>query len=226
MTGAGGALPSRLHRDEAVVALPVAHITGFTALLGLAAAGVPVHYFPRFRAERGARRDRAAPRHHVHRRAGDVPADGRGGRIRPRPEERAGVGVGRRRDARGPGRSASGRWARARRSRSSGHVGEALFVEGYGMVELGGGVALKVGLEPRRRSPATASGSSTTTVARSALGQVGELWVQGPGTLPRLLRRREGDGRRADARRLGAHRRPRPARASATPCSSRAGRRT
>ena len=26
-----------------------------------------------------------------------------------------------------------------------GHVGDALFVEGYGMVELGGGVALKVG---------------------------------------------------------------------------------
>ena len=72
--------PSGLRHDEAVVALPVAHIYGFTALLGLAAAGVPVHYLPRFRARRRARRDRAAPSDDVRRGAGDVPAHGRGGR--------------------------------------------------------------------------------------------------------------------------------------------------
>ena len=41
--------PRRLHRDEAVVGLPVAHIMGFVVLLSLAAAGVPVYFLPRFR---------------------------------------------------------------------------------------------------------------------------------------------------------------------------------
>ena len=43
--------PSGLRRDEAVVALPVAHIMGFASLLGLAAAGVPAFVLPSFRAE-------------------------------------------------------------------------------------------------------------------------------------------------------------------------------
>ena len=41
MTGSAALLPSQLHRDEAVVALPVAHIIGFAALLGLAAPACP-----------------------------------------------------------------------------------------------------------------------------------------------------------------------------------------
>src|SRR5688500_10642175 len=40
--------PSSLRRDEAVVALPVAHIMGFVALLGLAFAGIPVYELPKF----------------------------------------------------------------------------------------------------------------------------------------------------------------------------------
>jgi len=42
--------PSRVHRDEAVVALPVAHIMGFSVLLALALAGVPIYFLPRFAA--------------------------------------------------------------------------------------------------------------------------------------------------------------------------------
>ncbi len=63
-----------------------------------------------------------------------------------------------------------------------GHVGDALFVEGYGMVELGGGVALKVGpnlvaLPGYRFRVVDDNGREV------AVGQIGELWVRGPGTL-------------------------------------------
>ena len=40
--------PALLHRDEAVVALPVAHIMGWAVLTGLASAGIPAYVMPRF----------------------------------------------------------------------------------------------------------------------------------------------------------------------------------
>jgi acyl-coenzyme A synthetase/AMP-(fatty) acid ligase len=43
--------PSGLRRDEAVLSLPVAHIMGFATLLGLAGAGIPAWFLPTFRAE-------------------------------------------------------------------------------------------------------------------------------------------------------------------------------
>ena len=43
--------PSGLRRDEAVLSLPVAHIMGFASLLGLAGAGIPAYFLPSFRAE-------------------------------------------------------------------------------------------------------------------------------------------------------------------------------
>jgi long-chain acyl-CoA synthetase len=43
--------PSGLRRDEAVLSLPVAHIMGFASLLGLAGAGIPAFLLPTFRAE-------------------------------------------------------------------------------------------------------------------------------------------------------------------------------
>jgi long-chain acyl-CoA synthetase len=43
--------PSGLRRDEAVLSLPVAHIMGFASLLGLAGAGIPAWFLPTFRAE-------------------------------------------------------------------------------------------------------------------------------------------------------------------------------
>jgi long-chain acyl-CoA synthetase len=43
--------PSGLRRDEAVLSLPVAHIMGFAALLGLAGAGIPAWFLPTFRAD-------------------------------------------------------------------------------------------------------------------------------------------------------------------------------
>ncbi len=68
-----------------------------------------------------------------------------------------------------------------------GSVGGALFVEGYGMVELGGGVALKVSppLMPSMLVPLP--GYRFRVVdddgREVSLGQVGELHVRGPGTL-------------------------------------------
>ena len=53
-------------RDEAVVALPVAHIMGFAVLLGLACSGMPA-YFLAASARRRARRHRAAARHDLRR---------------------------------------------------------------------------------------------------------------------------------------------------------------
>ena len=46
--GPGVLWPAALHRDEAVIGLPVAHIMGFVVLAGLAVAGVPVHMLPKF----------------------------------------------------------------------------------------------------------------------------------------------------------------------------------
>jgi long-chain acyl-CoA synthetase len=173
--------PSGLRHDEAVVALPVAHIYGFTALLGLAAAGVPVHYLSRFRADdvldaieqRRATMFLGVPAmYRLMAEAGASARDLRSVRVWASgadvmPEDLA---------------------ARFRHMGASaslpvvGHVGDALFVEGYGMVELGGGVALKVGpnlvaLPGYRFRVVDDDGREV------ALGQVGELWVRGPGTL-------------------------------------------
>jgi long-chain acyl-CoA synthetase len=43
--------PSGLRRDEAVLSLPVSHIMGFATLLGIAGAGIPAWFLPTFRAE-------------------------------------------------------------------------------------------------------------------------------------------------------------------------------
>ena len=181
LTGAAALLPNGLHRDEAVVALPVAHIYGFTALLGLAAGGVPVHYFPRFRPtevldaieQRRATMFMGVPA--MYRLMAEAGADDR--------------------DLKSIRLWASGADVmpddlaqRFRKMGASatlpmiGSLGEAIFVEGYGMVELGGGVALKVGSNlvalPGYRFRVV--GDEGREVA---VGQVGELWVKGPGTL-------------------------------------------
>ncbi|MHB1923833.1 MAG: class I adenylate-forming enzyme family protein, partial [Acidimicrobiales bacterium] len=71
-------------------------------------------------------------------------------------------------------------------------VGEAAFVEGYGMVETGGGVALKMSLPWLRLLPGDSVGvpmppNRLRVVGEDGkdvpAGQVGELWVKGPGLL-------------------------------------------
>ncbi len=173
--------PNDLRRDEAVVALPVAHIYGFTALLGMAAAGVPVHYFPRFRAaevldaieQRRATMFMGVPAmYRLLFEAGAEERDLKSIRLWA-----AGADV--------MPEDLAQRFQKMGASATLpvvGSLGEALFVEGYGMVELGGGVALKVGPNlvalPGYHFRVVDDGGRAVPV-----GQIGELWVKGPGTL-------------------------------------------
>ena len=102
--------------------------------------------------------------------------------------------------------------------------GEAVFVEGYGMVEIGGGVAAKVSppmlgrglgvVAGHARCPATVQGGRRRRRRGPPRAWSASCSVKGPGRHPRLLGRRRGHRGHAHRRRLAAHRRPRPARAA------------
>ena len=98
-----------------------------------------------------------------------------------------------------------------------GPVGEATFLEGYGMVEVGGGVAAKV--SPPLVDFGLGDGLGVQLPGyhfrvvdeddqQVRPGESGELWVRGPGVDPRLLERAGGQRAHRDRRRLAAHRRP------------------
>jgi acyl-CoA synthetase (AMP-forming)/AMP-acid ligase II len=188
---AGAAWPSVLHRDEAVVSLPIAHIMGFVALMGLACAGIPVYHMPTFRPnevldaieERRATVFIGVPAmYRMMLEAGAESYDltsvrlwGAGADVMP-----ADLAL---------------RFKRMGASVSLplvGSFGEALFMEGYGMVEVGGGIAAKLSppllpvglgeslgfaLPSYRLKVVDDRGDEVDT------GVVGELWVQGPGVL-------------------------------------------
>jgi acyl-CoA synthetase (AMP-forming)/AMP-acid ligase II len=186
--------PARLHRDEAVVALPAAHIMGFSVLVGLAVAGIPTYLLPRFHpvqvldAIEGRRATVFV----------GVPA-----MYRMLDEAHAGD-----RDLTSVRLWASGADAMppelAQRFKKMGAtltvpvlgaIGQAVFAEGYGMVEVGGGVAAKVsppyvGASQGPMGEALGfalPGYEMRVVdehdAPSPAGQVGELQVKGPGVL-------------------------------------------
>jgi acyl-CoA synthetase (AMP-forming)/AMP-acid ligase II len=192
---AGAAMwPARLHRDEAVVALPVAHIMGFAVLVGLAYAGIPAYLLPRFHPARvlDAIEQRRATMFV------GVPA-------MYRMLDEAGAS---RRDLTSIRVWASGADAMpadlAERFKKMGAtitvpligaIGEAAFAEGYGMVEVGGGVAAKVS-PPFLGAAAGVLGGSLGFALPGydlrvvddaghevAAGLVGELQVKGPGVL-------------------------------------------
>jgi long-chain acyl-CoA synthetase len=186
--------PTRLHRDEAVIALPVAHIMGFSVLVGLAFAGIPTYLLPRFNPVQvlDAIEQRRATMFV------GVPA-----MYRMLDEAHAAE-----RDLTSVRVWASGADAMppelAERFKKMGAtitvpllgaIGQAAFAEGYGMVEVGGGVAAKL-------SPpflGTSSGPLGEALgfalpgyelrvvdedgAPVPGGQVGELQVKGPGVL-------------------------------------------
>ena len=188
--------PGRLHRDEAVFGLPVSHIMGFVSVLGMAVAGIPVYFLPRFRPD-------AALDAIEERRATifvGVPA-------MYRLMDEAGA---EKRDLRSVRVWTSGADAMpaelARKFQRLGatatlpfplpglgrNLGEAAFLEGYGMVETGGGVAFKAALPLLRFLPGDALGvpippNRLRVVGEDGrevpAGQVGELWVKGPGVL-------------------------------------------
>jgi acyl-CoA synthetase (AMP-forming)/AMP-acid ligase II len=183
--------PSHLRHDEVVAGLPVAHIMGFAAYMAMAIAGVPVYCFEHFRAAEvldviESRRPSAfigVPA--MYRMLSESHADDRdlrsirvwmsGADVMPsdlaREFKRYGAMV---------------------QLPLLGPVGEAAFVEGYGMVEVGGGVAAKVS------PPGLSLGVGDSLGFRLPgyhfrvidddgrdvpMGTVGELWVKGPGVL-------------------------------------------
>jgi len=186
--------PARLHRDEAVIALPVAHIMGFIVLLGLAFAGIPTFLIPRFNPVKvlDAIEGRRATMYV------GVPAmyrmlDEAGAADRDLTSVRVwGSGA----DAMPP--ELADRFKRMGATITIplvGPIGQATFAEGYGMVEVGGGVAAKVS-PPFLGSGAGPLGEALgfalpgydlrvvdETGAEVPGGQVGELQVKGPGVL-------------------------------------------
>jgi len=186
------AYPAGLRRDEAVVGLPVAHIMGFAVLASLSMAGIPVYFLPRFRADQVL--DAIESRHSTM--FVGVPA-------MYRLLDEAGAAD---RDLRSIRVWASGADVMppdlARKFQSFGatvtlplthtSVGQALFLEGYGMVEVGGGVAAKIS-PPGIPTPLGSflgipvpgyrlrvMGADENEVRT---GQIGELQVKGPGVL-------------------------------------------
>jgi acyl-CoA synthetase (AMP-forming)/AMP-acid ligase II len=190
---AGGVLfPSGLRRDEAVSGMPVAHIAGFSLLLQLAAFGIPVYLLPKFRPDDAldAIEQRRATVFV------GVPA-------MYRMMEEAGADT---RDLSSVRMWASGAdampHALARRFQKFGAtaqlpvvgrtIGEAVFVDGYGMVELGGGAAVKV-LPPGLPLPIGGLLGLPMPGYRMKVvnddgedvrrGEVGELAIKGPGVM-------------------------------------------
>ncbi len=180
-TGLGG---------QAVYSLPMAHIMGFVIALGLAYAGVPARFLPRFRAapmldEIESRRASVYV---------GVPAMYRmlldaGAEQRDLSSVRMWISGA---DAMPP--ELAERFTRmgALATLPGGRtIGRAVFAEGYGMVETGGGGALKVDLpglpDAVRRLGVPSPGYKTRVVDESgeevARGQVGELQLSGPGVL-------------------------------------------
>jgi acyl-CoA synthetase (AMP-forming)/AMP-acid ligase II len=184
------ALPTtRLVRGEAVIGLPIAHIMGFISALGLACAGLPVYFLPRFRPtdvldaieQRRASMFIGVPA--MYRMLLEAGAETRDlGSIRV-----WGSGA----DAMPPELAHKFKQLGAMATLPVvGSVGEATFFEGYGMVELGGGAAAKVsppmlnvGLGESLGFPLP--GYKFRVVDEdgkdAGSGQIGELLIKGPG---------------------------------------------
>ncbi|MFL6241859.1 MAG: class I adenylate-forming enzyme family protein [Acidimicrobiia bacterium] len=184
--------PSRLRRDEAVSGMPVAHIAGFSLLLQLAAFGIPVYLLPRFRPDIAldAIEQRRATifvgvpaMYRMMEDAGAETRDLSSVRLWASGADAMPHGLARRFQKRG----ATAQVPIMRRP-----VGEAAFIDGYGMVELGGGAAVKL-LPPGLPLPITGAVGLPLPGYRMKIvdetgrvvprGQVGELAVRGPGVM-------------------------------------------
>jgi long-chain acyl-CoA synthetase len=180
--GPGVLWPASLHRDEAVIGLPVAHIMGFVVLAGLAVAGVPVHMFRRFDAT--ATLDAIESRrstlfvgvpamYRMLLDAGAADRDLRSVRV-------WGSGA----DAMPPdlARTFQRMGATVTLPLLGRSLGEALFVEGWGMVETGGAAIGRFAL-PYLGSPARPLPGYRVRVDEPDETGAGELLVKGPGVL-------------------------------------------
>jgi len=188
---AAAALPSGLHRDEAVMSLPIAHIMGFVSALGLACAGIPVRFLPDFHPvkvldaieTRRATMFVGVPA--MYRMLLDAGAEDRDLRSV-------------RLWASGADTMPSDLAARFKKMGATaelpliGPVGEAAFAEGYGMVETGGGVAAKLSPPGISAGLGSSMGMALPGYRFKVVdedgspvrrGSVGELLVKGRGVL-------------------------------------------
>ncbi len=186
------AYPAGLRRDEAVAGLPVAHIMGFVVLLSLAMAGIPVFFLTKFRPDEAL--DAIESRrctifigvpamYRLLLEAGADTRDLRSIRVWASGADVMPQDLARRFQTFG---------ATVTLPLTHTSIGQALFVEGYGMVEVGGGVATKISppglptpfggflgmpLPSYRLRVVDDDGKEVRT------GQIGELLVKGPGVL-------------------------------------------
>ncbi len=183
--------PSTLRDDEVVAALPVAHIMGFIVYLGLAVAGMrcycleqfkPVEVLEALEARRSSGFIGVPAMYRRLLEAGAAQRDLSSVRV-------WGSGA----DAMPEDLLAEfKRFGASIELPVVGPVGQASFVEGYGMVEVGGGVAVRVS------PPALPLGGLSNVALKLPgykfrvvdqdgetvpIGGVGELWVKGPGVL-------------------------------------------
>ncbi|HEX2849338.1 MAG TPA: AMP-binding protein [Acidimicrobiales bacterium] len=189
---AGLVYPSDLRRDLAVAGLPIAHIMGFVVLLGFATAGLPLYFLPKFRPddaldvieERRATIFVGVPAmYRLLLEAGAEQRDLRSVRVWGSGADVMPADLARRFQRMG---------ALVTLPLLHTSVGEAAFVEGYGMVEVGGGVAAKVSpplvhsplgdflglpVPPYRFKVVDDDGREVR------VGGTGELLVKGPGVL-------------------------------------------
>jgi len=188
----GALAPTELRRDELVCALPVAHIMGFEALLGAACAGIPVFSIPKFRPDQvldaiESRRSTAfvgvPAMYRMLVEAGAEDRDLRSVRLWLSGADAMPEDLARRFKKMG---------ASATLPLVGWSLGEAMFVEGYGMVETAGGASIKVSpplmpfglgeslgipLPPYKFKVVDDSGNEVRP------GEVGELLLKGPGAL-------------------------------------------
>ena len=185
-------VPGQLRHQELVLGLPVAHIFGFAIAVGAACAGLRVHFFPRFNpvmvldaieARRSSVFAGVPAMYRMLEEAGAPTRDLRCVRLwisgaDAMPSELS---------ARFKGYGATLELPLVHKP-----IGEAIFAEGYGMVETGGGVAIRISppLLPTRFGGSVGvplPGNKFKVVSEDgsevATGGVGELHLSGPGIL-------------------------------------------
>ncbi len=185
------AWPFALRDDEIVMALPVAHIMGFVSVLGAAIAGIQIYFMQKFSPTRVLqaieyRRSSAfigVPS--MYRTLDEVGAgdrDLRSVRVWISGADVMPSELARKFKAMGASATLPG----------LGSVGEAAFIEGYGMVEVGGNVATKVSPPMLPVGLGDSLGVSMPGWRLKVVseeghkllpGQVGELLLKGPGVL-------------------------------------------
>ncbi len=187
--GVGAMVPERAVRRGCVTGMPVAHIAGFTALTQLLSMGIPAHVLPRFRPTDAldlieARRPMmfigVPAMYRMLLEAGAADRDLSSIRVFSSGADALPDDLAETFQRLGAAGTLPG---------SGRPVGRATFIDGYGMVELGGGAAVRVlppvplpvgGLRPVFGNRFAVLDDDGNEVAA---GEVGELAVKGPGVM-------------------------------------------